>query len=185
MADWGQYQTIKVGSKRYVINPATGRIDYTLTAAEEARQANLERYKQIRDLYKDIIARYRPGGQFLTGARAELEAAKGRDVASALAQSVRSGLYGTTIPATAAQTWEREIGAPQRMKLEDIAMERLSETQRGLAGAIERREDVYPSYTLLSELQRQAAARPTSTMPAGYTVFGQPFSTGLFGAYPF
>jgi len=124
-------------------------------AQEAAATANQKRYEQALAIYDEIINRYGPGGTFMAGAEAELEKRKERDVAAEMAHSISTGMYGTTRPGTAGRRWEAEIGAPSRLKLEDIRMERLSQAQVGKAGAIERVEDVYPDYAMMAQLVSQ------------------------------
>lgn len=135
----------------------TDYIKMAESQAAQARAANLQRYSQIQGIYDEIIARYQPGGGFMAGAEAGLEQQKGRDVASEVAQTISSGLYGTTVPSTAAKRWEMDVGAPQRLKLEDIRTQALSQAQVGKAGVIERREDTYPDYSMIAQLISQSA----------------------------
>jgi len=73
---------------------------------------------------------------------------------------ISSGLFGTQAAAGVGMQWERTVGAPARLRLEDIMMQRLSQAQIGKAQAIERREDIYPDYGLMSQLIAQVAAAP-------------------------
>jgi hypothetical protein len=130
------------------------------SATEEARQRNLQRYEEAKGIYGEIEAMYAPGGTFGAGYEAQLATQKKRDVAAQVAQSVSSGLFGTTAPATAAKSWEETVGAPARLKLEDIRMEKLAEAKQAKAGLIERREDIYPDYGLLAGLISQGSQSP-------------------------
>jgi len=144
--------------------------------AAEARAANLQRYSQMQGIYDEIVARYQPGGGFMAGAEAGIEQQKTKDVSSEIAQTVSSGLYGTTVPSTAAKRWEMDVGAPQRLKLEDIRTQALSQAQMQKAGAIERREDVYPDYSMIAQLMAQTAQQPQTT---GVTRYSYPFGKSL------
>lgn len=129
-----------------------------------ARQANEQRYAQAMSIYDEIIKRYQPGGTFGKAALGQLEAQKGRDVGRETQQMISSGLYGTTTTAGLPTKWEAEVGAPSRLRLEDIMMQRLSQAQIGKAGFIERREDVYPDVGAYAGYTAQAAAaKPTTT----------------------
>lgn len=110
----------------------------------EAKRANEMRYGQAMSIYDEIIKRYQPGGGFGKAALGLLEKQKTRDVGGQTQQMISSGLYGTTTTAGLPSKWEAEVGAPSRLRLEDIMMERLSQAQVGKAGFIERREDEYP-----------------------------------------
>ena len=134
------------------------------SSSAAARAANLKRLGEVKGIYDEIINRYRPGGGFGAGFEAQLERAKGRDVASGTQALVSSGLYGTTQTAGLGKKWEEEVGAPARLKLEDLRMDRLSEAQRGKAGVIERVEDQYPDYAMLANLMRSASSAPQSSV---------------------
>lgn len=134
------------------------------TEYASARRANEMRYAQAMSIYDEIIKRYQPGGTFGQAALGQLEKQKVRDVGAETQQMISSGLYGTTTTAGLPGKWEAEVGAPARLRLEDIMMERLSQAQIGKAGFIERREDVYPAVgAAAGYAQQEAAARPTST----------------------
>lgn len=138
-------------------------IQQSMNQANEARASNLKRYDEMMGIYNEIVTQYSPTGTFMTGGKAELEATKKRDVASATAQSIESGLYGTSIPATAGARWEQDIGATARLKLEDIRTERYASALGQKAGAIERREDVYPDYSMIAQLLSQVSNQPQTT----------------------
>ena len=116
----------------------------TMQQYEAARKANEQRYAQAMAIYDEIINRYQPGGTFGQAALGLLEEQKTRDIGKEMQQMISSGIYGTTTAAGAPRRWEAEVGAPSRLRLEDIMMQRLSGAQVGKAGFIERREDVYP-----------------------------------------
>ena len=122
----------------------------------QARAANEKRYAQAMAIYDEIITRYQPGGGFGKAALGQLEERKERDVATETQAQIGSGLFGTTARAGLGTKWEAEVGAPARLKLEDIMMERLSQAQLGKAGFIERREDVYPDVGAAAQYAAQA-----------------------------
>lgn len=123
---------------------------------ESAKAANVQRYEQAMQIYDEIISRYRPGGEFGAAALGQLEQRKVRDVGKETQQLISSGLYGTTTMGATGRRWEETVGGPERLKLEDIQMQRLSEAQVGKAGFIERREDVGPDPGLIAQLAMQA-----------------------------
>jgi len=155
---------------------------------EAARLSNEQRYAQALELYDEIISQYQPEGGFLTGAKAELEREKGREVAGQTQGLVSSGLFGTSLTAGLGQKWEVERGQPARLKLEDVRMGRLAEALQAKAGVIERREDVGPDYATIAQLSAQAGARPSTIYQQPYTPdtsYGQyqPFEQG--GTVPY
>ncbi len=127
-------------------------------AQAKAREATAAREAEIRGLYDEIIGRYGPEGSFGKGYEAQLERQKTREVAAGGQALVSSGLYGTTQLAGLGKKFEEEVGAPARLKLEDIRAERLSQAQIGKAGFVERIEDIYPDYAMMAKLMAQASS---------------------------
>lgn len=117
-----------------------------------AQRANLQRYAQMMEIYNRQIARAQPGGAFEKRGLAEIETARTRGVGREMQQMISGGMYGTTTAAGVGRGWEAEVGAPARLRLEDIMEQRLSAAELGKAGAIERREDVYPNYGALLQM---------------------------------
>lgn len=130
---------------------------------QAAKEANLKRYSEAMQIYDEIISRYRTGGEFGKAALGQLGKQKIRDVGAETQQLISSGLYGTTTMAGTGRRWEESVGAPARLKLEDIQMQRLSEAQIGKAGFIERREDVGPDYGQAAGLASQIGQTPRQT----------------------
>lgn len=124
--------------------------------ATEQKEANIKRQKQIESIFDEVIARYQPGGTFGKSYLQQLGAQKVRDVGAGTQNLISSGMYGTTTTAGLPTKWEAEVGAPARLKLEDIQMERLSQSQLGKASFLERIEEPYPDYSSL--LQASAAS---------------------------
>ena len=152
---------------------------------EEALKENEKRYAQAMAIYDEIINRYQPGGQFGKAALGQLEAQKERDVGKETQGLISSGLYGTTGMAGLGTKWEAEVGAPARLKLEDIMMERLSQAQVGKAGFIERREDEYPDVGAAAGYAAQAAAAGGGGggRGGGMTISGTTGATQRWGTY--
>lgn len=128
---------------------------------ESAKAATLQREQQILAIHDEIIRRYSPGGEFGRAALGQLEKRKITDVGKETQQLISSGLYGTTTMGATGRRWEETVGAPERLRLEDIQMQRLSQAQLGKAGFIERREDIGPDYGMIAQLAAQAGQRPT------------------------
>jgi hypothetical protein len=142
------------GSSGY-ISPFQDLIQELQKQQESANLANEKRYGQMMAIYDEAIGRYQPGGSFETEALRQLEVGKGRAIGKETQDLISSGLFGTTTKAALGGKWEEQVGAPSRLKLEDIMMQRLTAAQLGKAGAIERREDVGPGYDLIAQLASQ------------------------------
>lgn len=150
---------------------------------EAAKAANLKRYSEAMQIYDEIISRYRPGGGFGEAALGQLETQKVRDVGKETQQLISSGLYGTTTMGATGRRWEEAVGAPTRLKLEDIQMQRLSEAQVGKAGFIERREDIGPDYSMIAQLAGQVGQRPAqrAAPTSTYGQYDPNYMQSLFG----
>ena len=131
-------------------------------AQSKAQEATAKRYDQMMAIYDEVVRRYQPGGAFEKAALGQLGEQKVQDIGTETQDLVNSGLFGTTTKAGLGQKWESQVGAPARLKLEDIQAQRLSQAQMGKAGAIERVEDVGPDYGLIAGLASQAGQTPTS-----------------------
>jgi len=114
------------------------------------------------DIYDEIIRRYAPGGAFEQRYLGELERRKTREVGRETQQLISSGLYGTTVLGGVPRRWEEEVGGPERLKLEDIQMQRLSEAQASKAGFIA------PDYGMVAQLASQIGAGGGDRVPARY-----------------
>jgi len=126
---------------------------------EQFASAETRLRETIEPIYAEIIKRYGPGGTFLESAFKRLERQKTRDVGQAIQTDISRGLYGIKDYGAA---WEEAVGAGARAKLEDIAMQRLSQAQAGYASYLERS---LPDLGLLANL-----ASAASSAPAGQTV---------------
>lgn len=129
-----------------------GLISQVSAQQASAKQANLQRYSQMMDIYNRIISRAQPGGAFEKAGLAEIKAAKTKGVGKETQSLISGGMFGTTTAAGLGRKWEADVGAPARLRLEDIMEQRLTTAQLGKAGAIERREDVYPDYNALLQM---------------------------------
>ena len=145
--------------------------------ASSALEANTKRQAQIEGIFDEIIARYSPGGIFGKSYLQQLEGQKTRDVGAGMQSLISSGLSGTTTTAGLPQKWEAEVGAPSRLKLEDLMMERLSGAQTQKAGFLERIEEPYPDMNpLLQASIASGSSSGGSGGSGGYSVSG---SSGL------
>lgn len=164
-------------------------LDQLTASTESAKAANLKRYDQAMAIYDSVIQNYSPGGAFERASLADLANVKQQTTSGELQQNISSGLFGTTGTQAIGRQFEKDVGAPARLKLEDIQMQRLSEAQLGKASFIERREDVGPDIGMLASLmsQAQGPTGPGFTEPKTFTrTYGRTFGGSLesgFGAY--
>ena len=117
-----------------------------------ANRANEQRYAQMMDIYNQVIARNQPGGAFEKAGLQQIEAAKTKGVGQETQSLISGGMFGTTTAAGVGRKWEADVGAPARLRLEDIMEQRRTTAQFAKAGAIERREDVGPNYASLLQM---------------------------------
>ena len=158
---------------------STGGLEKAFAAmSSEAKESNIKRQKKIEAIFDEIIARYQPGGSFGKSYLQQLGEQKTRDVGAGTQSLISSGMYGTTTTAGLPGKWEAEVGAPARLKLEDIQMERLSSAQLGKASFLERIEEPYPDYNAL--MQASAASGSSGGGGGGRTISG---SVALPGNY--
>jgi hypothetical protein len=119
---------------------------------------NKTRETEIRGLYGEIINRYSSGGSFEAEALGQLGKQKTQDVGKYTQDMIGSGMYGTTQTAQLGSRWEQEIGAPSRLKLEDIMAQRLSGAQGDMASFIERIQNAYPDTGQIASLFQGASS---------------------------
>jgi len=136
----------------------------TVSATEQARQANLKREQEIRGLLDKVIDVYSPGGEFGKATEAMLARQKQQYLGRATQGLISSGLYGSTLTAGMPKRFEEEIGMPTRAKLEDIRLGQYTSALGQKAGFVERIEDVGPDLGLLAQLQAQASAKPEPSL---------------------
>ena len=117
-----------------------------------AKKANVERQKRIEGLFGMMEKMVSPGGAFEKRGLADIEAQKKKGVGKEMQQMISSGTYGTTTAAGAGKRWESTVGAPARLRLEDIMQQRQLGVMGQKAGFLERIEDVYPDYQGLMQM---------------------------------
>jgi len=120
--------------------------------ASQARKANLSRYDELMDIAEGLISQAGEGGALREATEMQLKEAKKQAVGGGIQSAISSGLYGTTTTGGLETAFEKSVGMPTRLKLEDILQQRVTEAQKYKAGVIERREDVYPDYGILMSL---------------------------------
>jgi len=124
-------------------------------AGAQARAANIARQRRIESIYGEMMQRYQPGGAFEKRGLGEIERARTKGVGQEMQQMISSGMYGTTTAAGVPRQWEAEVGAPARLRLEDIMQQRLTGIQQQKAGFLERIQEPYPDYSaLMSAIMR-------------------------------
>jgi len=136
-------------------------------------QAESRLRETIEPIYAETIKRYGPGGTFLTGALGRLERQKMRDIGRAMQTDISRGLFGVRDYGAA---WEEAVGAGARAKLEDIAMQRLTQAQAGYAGYLERS---LPDLGLLAQLASTAASAPAGYSVTSYATTRAPGTGGM------
>jgi len=135
---------------------------------KQAREANIKREREIRNIYGTIISQYETGGAFKVAGLADIERTKTRAVGAGTQQMISSGLYGTTTAAAIPVQAEAQAGYA-RLKLEDILQQRTTEAQRDLAGFAERIETPYPDYQVLMQAMAAQASTPSRESAGGYS----------------
>ena len=130
----------------------SGLISQVGRQSESARRANIQRRKQIETMYDKMMGMVGPGGAFEKRGLGEIEAAKTKGVGQETQQMISSGMYGTTTAAGVGRKWEADVGAPARLRLEDIMQQRQLGVMGQKAGFLERIEDVYPDYSALMQM---------------------------------
>ena len=141
-------------------------------ASNQANAANKKREAQVLAIYDEMVNRYQPGGSFETKSLAELDKQKSRFVekgyASETQGNISSGIYGTTTQTGTKsrldKDFEAEVGAPSRLRLEDVLMQRLSGAQTGKAQFLTGIQDEGPS---LSQLYGMGQAAGSSSGGSG------------------
>jgi len=149
------YTGMQYGSSRSSASNVSGLVAQFQAAAARARAANIAREREVRALHDQIISR---AAQPSTAGMKEIEAAGVKAAGTGMQQLISSGLYGTTTAAALSRQWEAEVGAPARLKLEDIAEQRLSSAQQAKAGFVERIQEPYPDYGPLMQAIQAASA---------------------------
>ena len=111
-------------------------------ADDNSLQQALAQMQQIEQIYQ-------PGGTFLKGAETTYEKGKKKSLAATAQGMVSRGLGGTSVAANVEKAYEEDIGAPWRLQIEDIRMQRLSEALQGKASVL----------TSIAQMEEQKAAR--------------------------
>ena len=127
---------------------------------EAARAATEARYAKGLGIHEELAAGFGAGGTLQTAMMGQYQRQKERDLAAQKQHMIGSGLMSTTIAAGMPAAYEEQVGTPYKMQMADVMAQRQAEAQRGLAGFVERREDIPPSPELMASLVQTASARP-------------------------
>lgn len=114
-------------------------------AASKAKKQQLRLFNQTQQIYNDLIKKYQPSGEYGQTYFDELNRAGQISKGRTAAQYLRAGIGGTSFADVNAQ-YERNVGRPERRKLEDILMERRTDLQREKVNALSQYQFVGPSY---------------------------------------
>ena len=125
---------------------------------EAANAANEQRFQQGLQIFDQIIDQFKDGGSFLEATEAQLQRAGTKSVAKGTQALVSSGLAGTTQVGGLQKKFEEEVGAPTRLRAQDIAAQRTGEALSAKAGFIERREDTGPDFATIASLAKSIGA---------------------------
>ena len=130
----------------------SGAIGQISRQQSSARQANIARRGQIEGMYDKMMGMVGPGGAFEKRGLGEIERAKTKGVGKETQSLISGGMFGTTTAAGVGRKWEADVGAPARLRLEDIMQQRQLGVMGQKAGFLERIEDVYPDYSSLLQM---------------------------------
>jgi len=131
--------------------------------------------QDIISILDKIIARYSAEGGFGKAEEALLKREKTKAMASGQQRLVSAGLAGTTVGAGMEQRWEEERGIPERLRLEDIRTQRLTEAMAAKAGYMER-EGARAEATSLAQ-QQMAQQKEQTEMGALAQVHAAKYGT--------
>ena len=130
----------------------SGLVSQISRQSASAKKANIARQKRIESLFDMMSKMVSPGGAFEKRGLADIAAQKTKGTGKEMQQMISSGMYGTTTAAGVGRKWEADVGAPARLRLEDIMQQRQLGVMGQKAGFLERIEDVYPDYSSLLQM---------------------------------
>lgn len=127
-------------------------------AEAQANAANEQRYQEGLAIYDQIIESYQPGGAFEQATLSQLDRTKEKTLARGTQDLISSGLYNTSVRASQGSKFEEDIGAPTRLKMQDLQLQRLGGALGAKAGFIERRSDIGPDFSSIASLAAEASS---------------------------
>jgi len=153
MSGFSQRNVGKRGVSRAPARPSYGgAIGQISRQQSSARQANIARQGRIEGMYDKMMGMVSPGGAFEKRGLADIERRKTQTVGKETQGLISGGMFGTTTTAGLGRKFEADVGAPARLRLEDIMQQRQLGVMGQKAGFLERIEDVYPDYSSLLQM---------------------------------
>ena len=131
---------------------SAGLISQVTKSQEDTNAATKARETETRGILDEIVGMYREGGAYGQGVEASLGREKTQAMATGTQSLISSGLYNTTGLAGLSGKFEEEVGAPTRMKLEDLRMDKLSSALGQKAQFVTDIQNTQPDYKLLASL---------------------------------
>lgn len=129
------------------------------TREQEALDKNKAREVEIRGIYDSLITKSRTGGAAKVAGLADIEQSKKKAIGGGLQQMVSSGLYGTTVASSIPVQAENQASL-SRLKLEDLLEQRTQNLELNKSSFVERIENPYPDYNLLTQAVIAQASQP-------------------------
>lgn len=151
-----------------------------INAGNIARSRTQDRLNQALSIYDNNIAMFQPGGDFGKGFEASLAQSKSSSIGQGMQHLASTGLYNSSIGAGLGTAFEKTVGTPARLQLNDMRMGKLADAYTAKAGVLERVTDRGPDSSLLANLMMQAANQPRpQSAQAAYSP--HPWEAGYMG----
>ena len=149
-------------------------------AQKKAKKAEKRYLAEVETLYRGQKLQYQPGGAFQQKGERDIAEARVGATGAAMQRLIASGMTGGETGMGVESAWEKGVGIPARLTLEDLRMSRLGEIER------ERSAMLMGQAELATQLAYQAGAATPSpwniiSQGAGMFAPGGGFA-GLFGA---
>lgn len=135
------------------------------TAMDKANAANESRYQEGLGIYDELITMFQPGGDYGKGAAAYYEQGKSKAKASNTQSLVNAGMANLTQGGGFDKSYEKDVGVPFWLNLNDMQMGALAQAMNQKVGFIEKKEDAQPDLNLLSTLLQQSATAYGGSSP--------------------
>jgi hypothetical protein len=136
----------------------------------DAIAANKKREAEIRGMYDKLLSTYKEGGAMRELGMAEIEKGKTQAIGSGTQQMISSGLYGTTTAASIPVRAEADASM-NRLRLEDMLQQRITDLELGKAGFVERINEPMPDMSMLYQAMFAQNAQPAPN-PAPIQMYG-------------
>jgi hypothetical protein len=99
-------------------------------AGKKAEKEQRRYIAEVNKIYKKMERRYQPGGAFQQLGNRQIQEAKTSATGAGMQRLISSGMVGGETGVGMEAGWEKGVGIPARLSLEDISAERLSQIQR-------------------------------------------------------